>query len=217
MITNVRSSTSFSTHTDLPIFCCWTIPICRCASWVKVTEHDWKMKGGRCRCSWWQRWRNGCGSGEISMCSMPVVASPACPTSVSQGVGRLCSRAQDNGKYRRGRSPPTAGKWTVRSLTNLISRTTGQRAGQIGVQTRWGAWNFCGRCLVNELHDGTWTDVARVTALRAIRPTADCYHCTAGVSVSVKTRKLIYCIRRYCNATSEYSPISNIGLTPVIT
>jgi len=53
----------------------------------------------------------------------------------------------------------------------------------------------------------------RVNARRLMRPTANRYSCTAGVSVSVKMRKLIYRIRRYCNATSEYSPISNIGLT----
>jgi len=35
----------------------------------------------------------------------------------------------------------------------------------------------------------------------------------AGVSVSVETRKPIYRIRRYCKATSEYSPIRSIGLT----
>jgi len=35
----------------------------------------------------------------------------------------------------------------------------------------------------------------------------------AGVSVSAETRKPIYCIRRYCKATSEYSPIRSIGLT----
>jgi len=35
----------------------------------------------------------------------------------------------------------------------------------------------------------------------------------AGVSVSAETRKAIYRIRRYCKATSEYSPICSIGLT----
>jgi len=38
----------------------------------------------------------------------------------------------------------------------------------------------------------------------------------AGVSVSVETRKPIYRIRRYCKATSEYSPIRSIGLTLTI-
>jgi len=39
----------------------------------------------------------------------------------------------------------------------------------------------------------------------------------AGISVSVsaETRKPIYRIRRYCKATSEYSPIRSIGLTLV--
>jgi len=35
----------------------------------------------------------------------------------------------------------------------------------------------------------------------------------AGVSFSAETRKPIYRIRRYCKATSEYSPIHSIGLT----
>jgi len=35
----------------------------------------------------------------------------------------------------------------------------------------------------------------------------------AGVSVSAETRKPINRIRRYCKATSEYSPIRSIGLT----
>jgi len=35
----------------------------------------------------------------------------------------------------------------------------------------------------------------------------------AGTSVSAETRKPIYRIRRYCKATSEYSPIRSIGLT----
>jgi len=35
----------------------------------------------------------------------------------------------------------------------------------------------------------------------------------AGASVSAETRKPIYRIRRYCKATSEYSPIRSIGLT----
>jgi len=35
----------------------------------------------------------------------------------------------------------------------------------------------------------------------------------AGASVSAETRKPIYHIRRYCKATSEYSPIRSIGLT----
>jgi len=34
-----------------------------------------------------------------------------------------------------------------------------------------------------------------------------------GVLVSAETRKPIYRIRRYCKATSEYSPIRSIGLT----
>jgi len=38
----------------------------------------------------------------------------------------------------------------------------------------------------------------------------------AGVSVSAETRKPIYSIRRYCKATSEYSPIRSIGLTLVL-
>ena len=62
--------------------------------------------------------------------------------------------------------------------------------------------------LCQRLHSG-----GRVTARRLIRPTADRYSCTVGVSVSVKTRKPIYRIHRYCTATSEYSPIWNIGLT----
>jgi len=37
----------------------------------------------------------------------------------------------------------------------------------------------------------------------------------AGASVSAETRKPIYRIRRYCKATSEYSPIRSIGLTLV--
>jgi len=35
----------------------------------------------------------------------------------------------------------------------------------------------------------------------------------ACVSVSAETHKPIYRIRRYCKATSEYSPIRSIGLT----
>jgi len=35
----------------------------------------------------------------------------------------------------------------------------------------------------------------------------------AGASVSAETCKPIYRIRRYCKATSEYSPIHSIGLT----
>jgi len=34
-----------------------------------------------------------------------------------------------------------------------------------------------------------------------------------GISVSAETRKPIYRIRQYCEATSEYSPIRSIGLT----
>ena len=34
----------------------------------------------------------------------------------------------------------------------------------------------------------------------------------AGVLISAETRKPIYHIRRYCNATSEYSPICSISL-----
>jgi len=37
----------------------------------------------------------------------------------------------------------------------------------------------------------------------------------AGASVSAETRKPIYHIRRYCKATSVYSPIRSIGLTLV--
>ena len=36
---------------------------------------------------------------------------------------------------------------------------------------------------------------------------------TADVSVSAETLKLIYCIYRYCDATSTHSPMSDIGLT----
>jgi len=39
----------------------------------------------------------------------------------------------------------------------------------------------------------------------------------AGVSVSAETHKPIYRIRRYCKATSEYSPIRSIGLTLLAT
>jgi len=39
----------------------------------------------------------------------------------------------------------------------------------------------------------------------------------AGISVSAETRKPIYRSRRYCKATSEYSPIRSIGLTLFIT
>ena len=47
--------------------------------------------------------------------------------------------------------------------------------------------------------------------------TADHYRYSGwDVLVSAETRKPIYCIHRYCNATSEYSPICSIGLTLIV-
>jgi len=100
------------------------------------------------------------------------------------------------------------------------SLTVGPLHSTLFKQTNGCAW--CGGVLVMSAlpasHHRSVNDctAGRVTALRLIKPTADRYSWTAGTSVSVKMCKLIYHIRQYCNATSEYSPISNISLTLLV-
>ena len=103
-----------------------------------------------------------------------------------------------------------------------ISWTTAQHAGHatcsLSKQTDMHDVAGCLWCAVSASRHRSVNDcmAGRVTALHLITPTADGYSCTAGISVSVKTRKPIYRIRRYCNSTSEYSPMCNVGLTLVI-
>jgi len=96
------------------------------------------------------------------------------------------------------------------SVTNW---STTQRAG------RRGAFDVYS-CYTCSLYGGTWN--AGLICSHILSTWAMCFSrrvrlllivIAAGVSVLAETHKPIYRIRRYCKATSEYSPIRSIGLT----
>jgi len=113
------------------------------------------------------------------------------------------------------------------STAGLSHRHTGMHLPGVSV-TNWSTMQRAGRrgafdvhsCYTCSLCGGTWN--AGLICSHILSSRTMCFSrrgrlllivIAAGVSVSTETRKLIYRIRRYCKATSEYSPIHSIGLT----
>jgi len=95
----------------------------------------------------------------------------------------------------------------------MISRTTGQCAGPLGARTRQGAYNFCVTTL---LMNCTTEHEQMQPVLLLCADQANCWSLSllsGRIGQDAQTDILYSPI---CNATSEYSPISDIGLTLII-